>query len=99
MLEIPKHYKAQLELLNGVEEAKNAKMEKFTKIVDGIGQTANTATQLYGAFASQNQEGETKKKSLAPGELTERTKNIMKKIKKERQMRVNSLSGVRKYYA
>lgn len=80
------------------EFKKNKKMEKLNNILDITGQAANTAMSVAGMFMTQN-EGQVKKKHAAPGKLTKRTKEIMKKNAKYRQRRVQALSKVQKYYA
>ena len=48
---------------------------------------------------AQNQEGEIKKKHAAPGKLTKRTKEIMRKNAQYRQRRVQALARAQRYYA
>ena len=81
------------------EFKKNKKINKINNILDIAGQTANSAMQVAGMFMSQNQEGETKKKAAAPGKLTARTKEIMRKNELYRRRRVQALAKSQRYYA
>jgi len=89
-------YKSQMSTLDA---HKQAKMDKMGQILDITGQLANTGMQIAGMFMTQNQEGQTKKKAAAPGKLTKRTKEIMKKNAKYRQRRVQALNRTQRYYA
>ena len=80
-------------------KAKEAKTKKIEQILDITGQVANTAMSVAGMFMAQNQEGEIKKKHAAPGKLTKRTKEIMRKNAQYRQRRVQALARAQRYYA
>ncbi len=95
-LDSRQQYKDQMAFLNA---DKQAKMDKIGQIIDIAGQTANSTMQVAGMFMSQNQEGETKKKAAAPGKLTARTKEIMRKNELYRRRRVQALAKSQRYYA
>lgn len=89
-------YRNQMDLL-AAEKQSNS--DKLNQILDITGQVANTAMSVAGMFMTQNQEGETKKKHAAPGKLTKRTKEIMRKNAQYRQRRVQALARAQRYYA
>lgn len=89
-------YRNQMAFLDGVNKAKQ---ERLGQIFDMVGQAAGTVAQVAGMFASTEQEGEVKKKAAAPGKLTKRTKDIMKKNELYRRRRVQRLARAQRYYA
>ena len=89
-------YRNQMDLLAADKQSNS---DKFNQILDITGQVANTAMSVAGMFMAQNQEGEAKKKQAAPGKLTKRTKEIMRKNAQYRQRRVQALARAQRYYA
>ena len=82
---------------------KTSKKEKFNNIIDLTTQALDTTGQVITLLTSQNatnaQEGETKKKKAAPGKLTQRTLEIIKKNERYRQKIIKALAKSQKYYA
>ena len=74
------------------------KSEKVNEILDIVGQAANVGASVAGMFMSQN-EGAVKKKAAAPGRLTKRTQEIMRKNAQFRKKRVQALARSQRYYA
>lgn len=81
-----------------IKENNQAKQDKISNIFNIAGQAASA---VMSAFASTqgSENSATKRKYAAPGTLTKRTKEIMKKNKKFRERRVQSLSRSQRYYA
>lgn len=88
-------YRNQMDLLAADKQANS---DKLNQILDITGQAVNTAMSVAGMFMSQK-EGEAKKKQAAPGKLTKRTKEIMRKNAQYRQRRVQALARAQRYYA
>lgn len=93
-----KDYKARQEKLAA---SKQAKSEKTSKIFETVSQVMNTAGSVYSMTQSQNTAAaaQPQKKAVAPGKLTARTREIMKKNAKQRQRKVQALSKSQRYYA
>lgn len=90
-----KAYKNKMGLLAANREAKQ---KTISNVVNMAGQAASTVMSMF-ASTQSGEDSTQKKKYAAPGTLTKRTKDIMKKNKKFRERRVQALAKSQRYYA